>query len=196
MKNHIKKVNKFFRGSVYLPFIIVGFIVLVIGFFVVKGFMGQGSASAFSSPDSVAIEKPKAEQTLNKVLYFPLKDKDGKEVAKLKYEILKSELRNQIIVKGQKASAVEGRTFLVVNVKITNDYEKPIELRARDYVRLKINSSKEQLAPEIHNDPVEVQALSTKYTRLGFTINDDEKNLKLIVGEIGGKKQEISLNLK
>jgi hypothetical protein len=52
------------------------------------------------------------------------------------------------------------------------------------------------LAPEIHNDPVEVQALSTKYTRLAFPIDDTYKDLTLYVGEINGHKDAIKLNLK
>jgi hypothetical protein len=196
MKNKFKKINNSSRGSVYLPLIIVGLVILVIGAFFVWGMVGQSSsAAALATDNRVNIEKPKSQQAINKVMHFPLKDDEGKEVAKLKYEILSSELRNEIIVKGQKAEAVKGRTFLVINIKITNDYDKPVELRARDYIRLVVSGSKEKLAPEIHNDPVEVQALSTKYTRLGFPINDTEKNLTLLVGEIGGKKEEIKLNL-
>ncbi len=178
----------------FIPFLIV-FFIAIIGFFVVRGFLTP-SSSTVAADQSVSVEKPNATMTINKVMYFPLKDDQGNDVSKLKYEILSAELRKQIIVKGQKATAVDGRTFLIVNLKINNEYEKPIQLRTRDYVRLIVNGSKEKLAPEIHNDPVEVQAISTKYTRLGFPINDKDQNLVLQIGEVGGKKEEIKLNLR
>lgn len=186
-------MNKLFRGAVYPGFIILAVILLLVGVFIFKG---MASSVVPSADGKISVEKPKAEQVIHKVFYFPLKDDEGKEVTKLKYEIQNVELRDEIIVKGQKANAVEGKTFLVINIKITNDYDKPIELRARDYIRLEVDRSTEKLAPEIHNDPVEVQALSTKYTRLGFTIDDNQKNMKLLVGEIGEKTETIQLKLK
>lgn len=196
MKNTLKQSRKFIRRSVYLPFVVVLLFVAVAGFFVVKTIVDQRPLAVSATGGRIDIEKPIAQMPINKVMNFPLKDDKGDEIAKLKYEILNAELRDQIIVKGQKASAINGRTFLIVNIKITNDFGKPVELRARDYMRLSVNNSKERLASEIHNDPVEVQALSTKYTRLGFPVNETDQNLTLYVGEIGGKKEEIKLNLK
>jgi hypothetical protein len=75
--------------------------------------------------------------------------------------------------------------------------DKGIEINSRDYVRLIVDgNTKEMLAPEIHNDPVEAQAISTKYTRVGFPINTSDKNLVLQVGEINGPKQTIKLEFK
>jgi hypothetical protein len=110
--------------------------------------------------------------------------------------MLDAELRDEIIVKGKQATAIKGRTFLIVNLKITNDFDKTITINTRDYVRLTVNKNSEKLAPDIHNDPVEIQADSTKYTRVGFPIDDTDKDLTLTVGEINGPKQTIKLNLK
>ena len=54
----------------------------------------------------------------------------------------------------------------------------------------------ELLAPDTHNDPVEIQAISTKFTRVGFIINDSDKDLVLHVGEIQGDKEKIELDLR
>ena len=81
-------------------------------------------------------------------------------------------------------------------MKITNNYDKSVQIPTRDYIRLMVNGSDEKLAPDIHNDPVEIQAISTKYTRVGFPINETDKDLILQVGEIAGKKQTVKLNLK
>jgi hypothetical protein len=194
MRERIKIIKKGIRRSRYGALIVVLFLTVLIGFFAVRGFVGSSSSSsALASDKRVNVEKPKADKVINKVILFPVKDQDGREVTKVRYEILTAELRDEIVVKGQKATAVKGRTFLVFNIKITNDYDKPMQINAKDYIRLIINNSKEKLAPEIHNDPVEVQAISTKYTRVGFAINDNVKNLVLQVGEIGEKKEDIKL---
>ena len=138
----------------------------------------------------------KARQILNKEFEFPLKDGKGKEVSKIKYKIESAELQDSIIVKGQRARSVKGRTFLILNLKVSNNFTQGIEINSRDYVRLLVNSSKESMAADIHNDHVEVQAISTKFTRLGFPINDSDKNLMLRIGEIKGKKETVKLNFQ
>ena len=139
----------------------------------------------------VVIAGPRATLVLNKEFQFPLKDQTGKEVTKIKYTIEQAELRNEIIVKGKRAVAVQGRTFLILNLKVVNDFNQPIEMNVRDYIRLSLNGNKaELLAPEIHNDPVTIQAISTKITRVGFPIYDTDSNIALLVGEISAAQKE------
>ncbi len=194
-----KRFKKFFKNSRTLPFIVIIGLVGVIAIVSLVNVMGNSSSSAaslISSNDRVKIDGPTAQQALNKSFNYPLKDAEGKTVSQLKYEIQNVELRDEIIVKGQRANSVEGRTFLILNVKITNTFDKSIQLNSKDYVRLIVGSSPEKLAADIHNDPVDVQAISTKYTRLGFPINENEKSLTLQVGEITGQKETIKLDLK
>jgi hypothetical protein len=194
-----KRMRRFFKNSNYLPFIIVGIVVvgLVIYLFTNVFFSSNVNQSGLMSEDQrVNVKSAKASQEFNKEFLFPLKDQSGKEVSKLKITLQNAELRDEIIVKGQRGTAVQGRTFLILNLKIVNEFDKPLEVKVRDYVRLIINNSPDKLAPEIHNDPVEVQAISTKYTRLGFPINDTDKNLVLQIGEIKGQKQTIKLNFR
>lgn len=182
-----------------MPFIVVIAVVGLIGVFAVNNAMQSNASSGgnvLSANKKVDIEKPVAQQILNRSFNFPLRDAQGKEVSQLKYEIQNAELRDEIVVKGQRATAVQGRTFLILNLKITNNYDKSIQLNSKDYVRLTVGNSTEQLAADIHNDPVDVQAISTKYTRLGFPIDDNEKSLTIQVGEITGKKEQIKLDLK
>lgn len=175
---------------VLLLFIIAGVIVSN----VFRG--GSAPASSIVGDQRVDVEKPKATQPINRDFTFPLKDESGKDIGKITYTIQNAELRDEIVVKGQKATAVKGRTFLILNLKITNGFNQTIQINSRDYVRLIVDNSPERLAPDIHNDPVEVQAISTKFTRLGFPINDSDKNLVLQVGEIDGDKSDIKLNLQ
>jgi hypothetical protein len=173
-------------------------LIIIVAAVVIGGRELIGSSSNDNSGSEVVeVKGATATEDLNREFSFPLRDADGEEVSRVKYTIEKAELRNEIIVKGQKATAVKGRTFLIVTLKIQNEYKSPIEIDTRDYVRLSVNGNRDEwLAPDIHNDPVEVQAISTKYTRLGFPINDTDNQLVLRVGEIDNEKEEISLNLR
>jgi hypothetical protein len=172
-----------------------GFAVLVVTLVVLFG-VTTYIKSKNNSDTKPAVQGAKASQEINREFTFPLKDESGEEVAKVKYELQKAEITDQIIVKGQKATAVKGRAFLILTLKITNEFSKPIQMETRDYVRLSVNGNEnEWLAADIHNDPVEVQAISTKYSRLGFAIDDNATDLLLRVGEIDGDKELVPLEL-
>lgn len=185
------------RKKLILPVLII-VIFIFIAIFIISGMLSRNTVNntALTDEQRVEVTKPKAQQTLNKTFEFPLKDDKGIPVSNLKFVLQNAQLLDQIIVKGQRATAVTGRTFLILNIKITNSYIKPVSINSRDYIRLSVNNTDERLAPDIHNDPVEIQAISTKYTRLGFPINDTDKNLTLQIGEVTGKKEMIKLNLK
>jgi hypothetical protein len=198
--SQFRQFNRYFKKSPYIPFIIIGVIVIVVaGVLITKAVKNHAPSSTLGSSTSqqqANVAKPIAQQTLNKSFDYPLKDATGKVVSKFNYEILSAEEDNQVIIKGQMATAVQGKTFLILNLKITNNFDKDVQLNTRDYVRLIVDNSSDKLAADIHNDPVDVQAISTKYTRIGFPVAMDAKNLKLEVGEIDGPKQSIQLNLQ
>jgi hypothetical protein len=124
-----------------------------------------------------------------------VKGKDG-TIPSLKFTVQNAEKRNQIVVQGKTATAVDGRVFLILNLKVTNPNEKGVQISTRDFFRLSVNGNQaEWLAPDIHNDPVEVQAISTKYTRVGFPINTNDTGLVLQVGQVTGEKHQIPLGL-
>lgn len=169
------------------------FVLLLIG---AGFFLTQTSKKIIANNQSdkrAEVPDAKSRQIINRPIDFPIKDSTGKEVTKIHYSIENAELHDQIVVQGQRATSVKGKTFLVINLKLTNDFDKPIQLNTKDYIRLTRNESQEQLAADIHNDPVTIQPISTKYTRLGFAINDTDKNLQLHVGEINGAKTTIDI---
>lgn len=191
-----KKMKNVLKNSRFL-FFVIGLIVISVIYLTITSLAKSPPQNIAGIKDNkINIQQAKSTQALNKEFLFPLKNAAGKEISKLKYSIQNVELRDEIIIKGQKATAVKGRTFLILNLKITNDYNKSVQINARDYIRLIVNNSSEKLAPDIHNDPVEIQAISTKYTRLGFPVNTTDTNLSLQVGEIDGPKEFIKLNLK
>lgn len=177
-------------GMIKPVLIVVVFVILAIAAVRVLG----RSRSQNTSPTVASVSNSDQNVTVDREFIFPVVDQKGKEITELKYKVTSAEMDDEIIVQGQKATAVKGRTFLLINIQITNAFEKPITLNSKDYIRLSVNGDKSNwLAPEIHNDPVEIQAISTKITRVGFPINDSDKNLVLQVGEIEGEKQEIEI---
>lgn len=200
--SQFKSAKRFFKKSPYLPFVLVGIVVIVVaGVLITKAMKNSNHgpaqvAGTTTQNTQVSVAKPIAQETLNKSFDFPLKDTAGKTVSKFNYAIQSAEEDNQVIIKGQVATAVQGKVFLILNLKITNSFDKDVQLNTRDYVRLIVDNSSDRLAADVHNDPVDVQAISTKFTRIGFPISTDAKNLKLEVGEIDGKKQTIQLNLQ
>lgn len=194
MVNKIKKLRK----SKLLNKKLVKYIIIVAVVVTISTAIGRViSRNKSSEVEKKSVAEASATQEINKEFSFPLKDGEGEEVSRLVYTIENAELRDEIIVKGQKATAVAGRDFLIFTIKITNEHNQSIEMNTRDYMRLSVNGNEDEwLAPDIHNDPVEIQAISTKSTRLGFPINDSDTNLVLRVGEINGDKEKIELELK
>ena len=187
----IRKLRKIFL----IAFTIIVIIFIAASFGLFKGKSGQTGTSRVNDKRADAAFA-KSTQTINKTFTFPLKDDKNVEVGKFKYVITDIQLQDQIIVKGQRATAVKGRTFLIVNLKIVNDSGHKFDINTRDYIRLSIEGENERFAADIHNDPAQVQAISTQPTRMGFPINDVDKKFILFVGEIKGEKKPININFK
>lgn len=181
MTNIFQKINPKLR-----KYIIFAILILVVIFFGSKLLFGRSTPK-----QNTAANTPQKTQTLNKDFSFAV----TKDI-KIKFILQDASLSNQIVVQGQNATAVAGRTFLIVTLKIVNDSDQSIQINTRDYIRLSVNGKdNEWLAPDVHNDPVEVQAISTKYTRVGFPVNLTDNNFVLQIGEIKGDKQKVPLNL-
>lgn len=182
--------------------VIVG--VVAVGLIIVSFLVGRLTSSKSdvlsantSDPNQQSVPAPKASQNINKEFNFALKDDKGNPAGNFKYVVQSAETNDQIILKGQKNYSVKGREFLIINMKLTNPNKQNLQVNTRDYIRLSVNGNdNELLAPDIHNDPVEVQAIATEQTRVGFVISTTDKKLKLIIGEIDGPKTNIDLNLQ
>lgn len=192
----LPRFNKKLLIRLALPvFVVLAFVLGAIG---ISRNFNTTTANPIGGNQAVVVPDAVAKIDLNRNFTFPLRDADDKQVGDFNYIIENAELRKQIIVKGQRATAVEGRIFLIINLKITNNLAQEMELPSRAYLRVIVNNNNELLAADIHNDPVEVLGKSTKYTRLGLAINEEdaEKTIKLLVGEIEGEKQTVELNFK
>lgn len=185
------------RRKVFI-YVLLIIVILAIFIWVSNLFKNKSNNFSYNSSDDQRQEATfaKSIQAINKTYTFPLKDDKNVEVSKFKYIIDNVALQDEIIVKGQRATAVKGRTFLIVNLKIVNDSSLVFDINTRDYIRLSIKGENERFAADIHNDPVQIQAIATKPTRLGFPINDNDRNFVLYVGEIKGEKVPINVSLK
>lgn len=178
---------------------IIIFIILVaavlIGSKIVRSRTSSKTSSAKSN-EQISVKEPRKTSNVNREFTFPLKNEAGDDVSDFKYIVESVELRDEFIYQGKKATSVKGRTFLVLNLKLKNSYDKSIDIKTRNYIRLSVNGNRDDwFAPDIHNDPVTVQAISTKQTRLAFPVNISDSDFVLQVGQITGEKELIELDL-
>jgi hypothetical protein len=124
---------------------------------------------------------------------IPIKNPEVDMTEEIAYTLSSYEIAKEIMVNGQTAQAIPGRTFFVVDIQITNPLERVIEIKSSDYLKLSVNNSDSYLAPDIHSDPLVVQPKSSKFTRLGFPINTSDKDFSLQFGEPDGAKEIIDL---
>lgn len=172
--------------------VVIGVAVLII--FVIGLVMIRSRSTSSGTDGRVQVQMAIAATDINRDFEFPVTDEKGAELTRVKFSVADASLRDEFITKGKRALAVQGKHFLIFTLKLTNSYDKALEINAKNYVRLSVNGNMtELLAPDFHNDPVTVQPISTKTTRLGFTINDQDQQIVLLVGEVKGEKQEIPI---
>lgn len=109
----------------------------------------------------------------------------------VKLTFTNAELSKSILIKGQPATARDGKAFLIVNIDLENQYQERYYLPVNDLVRL-VESDKLR-APDVHNNLVLIDPISTKSTRIGFLIDDGTKQFTLRIGELNGEKQNIDI---
>lgn len=172
-------------GSLILLLIIGG--VLLVGVrYTLSRSVSKSVLSTTTAPDAITVP-------VEREFSFQVYDKDKQLSDPVRYVITSAQLTKQIIIKGQKANAVSGRTFLILNLKLVNDFDKSLFLNTRNYIRVQPAGTQDKLAPEIHNDTVEAQPLSTKLTRIGLPVDEKSKEFTLFVGELEGAKEAISI---
>lgn len=189
-------MNTKIKKTIPVVLVVITAIVILFGIIslVKKAFI---KTSASSADSRIEVVGPKKTADVSKDFNFPLNGTNGKKITDIKFSVDTAELRDEIIVQGKRASAIQGRTFLILNLKIVSSFKQGLNITTRDYFRLTLNGKDADLiAPDIHNDPVVVEPMSSKFTRLGWPVNDSDKNMVLIVGQLNGPKTKIPLTLK
>lgn len=195
LKENTKKMfTKKKLPKLIIPLAVIVVLVVVINSFFQSTSSNTQTITGSQSDERFEVKAPLATMDINKDYQFPVVDEKGKEIGKFTYSVLSTELKDEINAKGKRATAVKGRLFLIVNVKVSNPLDKGLQVNSRDYVRLTVNGNDaEKIAPDVHNDPIDAQAISTKVTRVGFAVNDTDTNFVLQIGEIKGDKESINL---
>jgi hypothetical protein len=136
-----KKINKKYLIIAY-P---VVFGILVITAF----FIGRATAPRSNITQEIRnMQLAGKKQIINKTFLFPVKSDSGTVLTNVKYQLNSAELQYNIILNGQTASSIKGKVFLILNINLTNDYNKNIQINSRDYVRLSANNDP-QLFPRV-----------------------------------------------
>ncbi|MGI5827629.1 MAG: hypothetical protein ACOX6V_01250 [Patescibacteria group bacterium] len=196
---HISSGESSYKRFVYIAIALfaVGAVIAGNGF-ISRSRNTQASDLTTSQTDSknvIPSPQPKAIKEINQNFSFTLGT--GRDTTTVDYTIENAELVDEIIIGGQRARAVSGRMFLILNLKITNTNNQGIQINTRNFVRVARETIPDEwLAPDIHNDPVEVQAVSTKQTRVGFPVSSTDQAFTLRVGPIDGEKNDINLSFK
>lgn len=187
MQKTTGKIQQFFSGRKKLV------VTLTIVLFLSLGFVGLGRLRGPRA--NVPVAKTVTQQ-VNKSFDFPAVNNQGKTVTqKIKMKITTADRTNQVLVKDQTFTAKNNKLFLIVNLEFKNDATLPLNILPGDLIRMSINSDKEnKFAPDLHNNLVLVSAISTRVDRVGFVIPDTTKSFKLYIGELEGKKEEVSIN--
>jgi hypothetical protein len=187
----IKGIGSMGKSLFKRKILLIGAVLLVIGFFLINGgIFKKKKVDGNSKPivKSVAVDRS---------FDFPALTNQGKtSPTKIKFKITNVEKTNQVLVKEQIYTAKNNKTFLIAAIELKNDASVPLNIVPGDLVRMTYNNDEDnKYAPDLHNNMVMVSAISTKLERLGFVIPEDVKQFKLYVGELEGKKEVITVNI-
>lgn len=186
----IKKFSGILRYKYIIAIAI--FALLIFGFIILK-LSKIGSSSIISS--SGTNFSPQAQATVNRKFEVPIRSADGAETGtKLGITLTTAEKSTKILIQGKPATARDTKTFLIMNLEINNSTNNQLTVRPVDFIRL-IDNEGRSYAPDVHNNEVITEPLSIKKTRIGFVVDQIQKNFKFNVGELKGTKETVEVNL-
>ncbi|NTV30487.1 DUF4352 domain-containing protein [candidate division WWE3 bacterium] len=156
--------------------------------------MGIGIRSYFISKSKTNdAEGVIASKTLNKEYNFIARDAQGYFTdANINLKITTVQKQEEVLVKGNRATARNGKAFLIFEVSLKNDSNQVLYLNPLDLVRL-VESDGGKVAPQVHQGNVEVRPQSTKKSNFGFIVEHDAKDFAIQIGELDGNKDNLSV---
>lgn len=166
---------------------LIGFLVAAIGLVIV----GVAAVAAFSNNSLNPISKSSVD--ISKNFSVVARTKDGRPTdGTFPIKVTTAELTDNVLVQGKKATARNGKIFLVVYLEIENKYNVTLYNKPLDLLRL-VRSDGKRIAPSVSQGDVEVRAISVKRTNVAFVVDKGEKNFTIEIGEIKGKKEAIQI---
>lgn len=175
------------RKAVFVPIILI--VLVGIGLFTFRSKLPSSASTIVSGNTSGTDFAPNSTQELRREFQIPIRSADGKDTGdKLVVNFTTVDKSRRIILQGQPATAKDGKVFLILNVDVENSTTNQLSVRPVDFIRM-IDDKGENFAADIHNDVVKVEPISIKKTRVGFIVDESQKNFKFAVGEIKGSKE-------
>lgn len=186
------KLSLSYKNKKMLRRVFFGTLFVLFAFIVVKA-ITQTPANVKSQENANASKDAIATATINQSYPFAARNVSGQLVDKkqLKMTITQAEINKRIIIKGQPATARDGKAFLILTIEIDNSDTQKLYLPVNELVRLE--EGDKMRAPDVHNDLVLAEPIATKTTRIGFLVDDPKREFTLKVGEVSGAKQTIDL---
>jgi len=139
--------------------------------------------------------KPQAEVNQNFSVQARTQDKIRVRDANLNVTLTNADIDSTLLVQGQRANAREGKTFLIVNMEVENQFEVPLYIFPVDLMRL-VREDGKKIAPSVHQGTVELRPVSLKKSNVGFVIDPDEKEFQIEVGDVSSEKQILEISFK
>lgn len=109
-----------------------------------------------------------------------------------KLRVTNAEFADFILVQGKKATPIDGKTFLVINMEIENPYRVELYAFPVDFFRL-VREDGSKFAPSVHQGTVQVRPESTKKSNVGFVVEPKEKKFKIEIGQVGEPKEVLEI---
>lgn len=188
----IKNLLAIFKNRLVI-IALIALAVLSGAFFILKGKLSSQSIPALNS--SQTNFSPQNQITINRKIEIPIRSSTGTVTGeKLAINLSTIDKSNRILIQGKPATARAGKTFIILNLEIDNSTKNQLTVRPVDFIRLQ-DSEGRSFASDVHNESVKAEPVSIKRTRVGFVVDENQKNFKFLIGEITGEKQTVEVSI-
>lgn len=188
----IKNLLAIFKNRLVIIALIVT-VILSGAFFILKGKLSTQSILPLESQQTNF--SPQNQITINRKIEIPIRSSSGTITGeKLAINLSTIDKSNRILIQGKPATARAGKTFIILNLEIDNSTKNQLTVRPVDFIRLQ-DSQGRSFASDVHNESVKAEPVSIKRTRVGFVVDENQKNFKFLIGEITGEKQTVEVSI-
>lgn len=184
-----RKLKKFFSSKLFkLLFVLMiffgGYQILV---------RPRLSRTATSVTQPLPSKPAKATVDLNKSFEFKATVVGGEGTEEVVFTIVSAELKDEIKVKGESRKANKDKQFLLFRLEIENETTEKLAMTPSDLIRL-VDKEDKKYAPDFHNAVIVIDPLSVRKDLLSFVVDESQKNFKILVGELKGKKETVEID--
>ncbi|KKP85282.1 MAG: hypothetical protein UR87_C0056G0007 [candidate division CPR3 bacterium GW2011_GWE2_35_7] len=143
------------------------------------------SASSQSSKISRKID-------IYKTYTYNLKTKEGNDAGQLVLNVTNAEKTDIVMVKGEAIKAPTGKIFLAINIEWDNKSSQSLNVDTINYFRY-LSPEDKLYAPAFYNENVSVSPISVRNDKLAFVVLENQKDIKIQIGELRGTKEIVEL---